>query len=182
MPIQHGRGRVPGIKIHDTRLLRLLEVLLPAGTQITGWRSRQMHEAVLTAYGLSEPSYTLTQLRYDLRKLKAHGLVERLSRSYNYRLTSKGIRVAVMLLLFHKRVCGPLAHSLFAPQTGREPETAHQTRSRLPQSRRFGATLRRSAGGVNSENKILRLAGLASSLDSDFRGGHEPGRGFERHL
>ena len=122
MPIQHGRGRVPGIKIHDTRLLRLLEVLLPAGTQITGWRSRQMHEAVLTAYGLSEPSYTLTQLRYDLRKLKAHGLVERLSRSYNYRLTSKGIRVAVMLLLFHKRVCGPLAHSLFAPRPAESPK------------------------------------------------------------
>ena len=125
LPIQHGRGRVPGIRhqeIHDTRLLRLLEVLLPAGTQITGWRSRQMHEAVLTAYGLSEPSYTLTQLRYDLRKLKAHGLVERLSRSYNYRLTSKGIRVAVMLLLFHKRVCGPLAHSLFAPRPAESPK------------------------------------------------------------
>ena len=34
--MQHGRGRVPGIKIHDTRLLGLLEVLLPVGTQITG--------------------------------------------------------------------------------------------------------------------------------------------------
>ena len=122
LPIQHGRSRVPGIKIHDTRLLRLLEVLLPAGTQISGWRSRQRHEAVLTAYGLSEPSYTLTQLRYDRRKLKAHGLVERLSRSYNYRLTSKGIRVAVMLLLFHKRVCGPLAHSLFAPRPAESPQ------------------------------------------------------------
>ena len=122
LPIQHGRSRVPGIKIHDTRLLRLLEVLLHAGTQISGWRSRQRHEAVLTAYGLSEPSYTLTQLRYDRRKLKAPGLVERLSRSYNYRLTSKGIRVAVMLLLFHKRVCGPLAHSLFAPRPAESPQ------------------------------------------------------------
>ena len=122
LPMQHGRSRVPGIKIHDTRLLRLLEVLLPAGTQISGWRSRQRHEAVLTAYGLSEPSYTLTQLRYDRRKLKAPGLVERLSRSYDYRLTSKGIRVAVMLLLFHKRVCGPLAHSLFAPRPAESPQ------------------------------------------------------------
>ena len=38
LPIQHGRSRVPGIKIHDTRLLRLLEVLLPAGTQTGGRR------------------------------------------------------------------------------------------------------------------------------------------------
>ncbi len=114
LPIQLGRSRVPGIKIHDTRVLRLMEVLLHGGTQITGWRSRQMHEAVLDAYGLTEQTYTLGQLRYDLRKLKAHGLVERLGRSYCYRLTPKGIRVAVMFLLFHKRVCGPLAHSLFA--------------------------------------------------------------------
>ena len=114
LPIQLGRSRVPGIKIHDTRVLRLMEVLLHGGTQISGWRSRQMHEAVLAAYGLSEQSYTLGQLRYDLRKLKAHGLVERLGRSYRYRLTQKGVRVAVMFLLFHKRVCGPLAHSLFA--------------------------------------------------------------------
>ena len=54
LPIQLGRSRVPGIKIHDTRVLRLMEVLLHGGTQISGWRSRQMHEAVLEAYGLSE--------------------------------------------------------------------------------------------------------------------------------
>ena len=32
-------------------------------------------------------AYTLTQLRYDLRKMKAHGLVERIGRSYVYRLS-----------------------------------------------------------------------------------------------
>ena len=122
LPMQHGRGRVPGIKIHDTRLLGLLEVLLPVGTQITGWRSRPMHEAVLAAYGLNEQSHALTPLRYDLCKLKAHGLVERLGRSYCYRLTAKGIRVAVMFLLFHKRVRGPLAHSLFAPRPAESPQ------------------------------------------------------------
>jgi hypothetical protein len=127
LPIRLGRSRVPGVKIHDTRLLRLMEVLLHAGTQITGWRSRQMHEAVLAAYGLSPRSYTLTQLRYDLRKLKAHGLVERLDRSYSYRFTAKGLRVAVMFLLFHKRVCGPLAHSLF----GQGPAETSRPRTKV---------------------------------------------------
>jgi len=73
-----------------------------------------MHEAVLEAYGLREQTCTLGQLRYDPRKLKAHGLAERLGRGYCYRLTSQGIRAAVMFLLFHKRVRGPSAHSLFA--------------------------------------------------------------------
>ena len=40
LPIQLGRSRVPGIKIHDTRVLRLTEVLLHGGTQISGWRSQ----------------------------------------------------------------------------------------------------------------------------------------------
>lgn len=45
--------------------------------------------------------------------MKAHGLLEREGRRYCYRLTAKGIRVATMFVLFHKRVCGPLAHTLF---------------------------------------------------------------------
>ncbi len=52
------------IKIHHRRMIRLLEVQLHAGTQITGWRSRDIHRAVLEAFALSEQDYTLTQARY----------------------------------------------------------------------------------------------------------------------
>jgi len=45
--------------------------------------------------------------------MKAHGLREREGRRYGYRLTDKGTRVAALFILFHKRVCGPLAHTLF---------------------------------------------------------------------
>jgi len=45
--------------------------------------------------------------------LKAHGLLERIGRTYAYRLTDKGIRAGALFILFHRRVCGPLAHSLF---------------------------------------------------------------------
>jgi hypothetical protein len=34
-------------------------------------------------------------------------------RHYSYRLTSKGVKVAAMFVLLHKRVCGPLASILF---------------------------------------------------------------------
>ena len=62
---------------------------------------------------MSAKTYTLTQLRYDLRKMKAHGLLERQAGSYLYTLTDKGTKAALMFILFHKRVCGPLANSLF---------------------------------------------------------------------
>jgi hypothetical protein len=45
--------------------------------------------------------------------MKGHGLLERQGRRYCYRLTEKGRRAAAMFVLFHKRVCGPLANSLF---------------------------------------------------------------------
>src|SRR5207248_11338937 len=38
LPVTVGKTKVPAIKIHDTRLLRLMEALLHEGTQIHGWR------------------------------------------------------------------------------------------------------------------------------------------------
>jgi len=94
-------------------MMRLIEVLLHGGAQLGGWRTAQIHEAIRFAFELSAHTYTLNQLRYDLRKMKGHGLLERDGRRYCYRLTDKGKRVAAMFVLFHKRICGPLANSLF---------------------------------------------------------------------
>jgi len=106
-------AKIPGIKIQDTRMMRLMELLLHGGSPLGGWRTVQIHEAIRTAFALSTDVYTLTQLRYDLRKMKGHGLLERDGKRYCYRLTDKGKRVAAMFVLFHQRVCGPLANSLF---------------------------------------------------------------------
>lgn len=112
-PIVLGRSRIPGIKIHDTRLIRLLEVLLHTGSRISGWRTADIHQAILDSYGLAPQDYRLSHVRYDLRKLTGHGLLQRDGRRYAYRLTDKGAKVALLMVLFHKRICGPLAHSLF---------------------------------------------------------------------
>jgi hypothetical protein len=97
-------------------MLRLMEVLLHAGTTVLGWRTANIHQAILTSFGLAPATYTLTQLRYDLRKMKAHGLLQRDGRRYAYRLTDKGTRGALLFVFFHQRVCGPLANSLFQPR------------------------------------------------------------------
>jgi len=76
----------------------------------------QIHDAVLTAFQLSAARYRLNQLRYDLRKMKAHGLIERDGKRYAYQLTGKGTKVALTFVLFHQRLCGPLANSLFHHQ------------------------------------------------------------------
>jgi hypothetical protein len=127
LPVTIGSVRYAGIKIHETRVIRLLEVLFHAGTNLGGSTARQIHQAVLTTFRLSEKSYGLNQLRYDLRKLKAHGLLERDGSRYAYRLTAKGVQVALLFLFFHKRLCGPLANSRFHHQ----PEPTHRPNSKL---------------------------------------------------
>jgi hypothetical protein len=129
LPIMSGRVRVPGIRIHDTRMIRLMEILLHAGTKLGGWRTAEIHQAILATFSLKAENYTLTQLRYDLRKMKAHGLVERDGKRYAYRLTAKGNKVALLFVLFHKRVCGPLANSLFnaPPHPESKPATKIET-------------------------------------------------------
>lgn len=127
LPITVGAVRYPGIKIHDTRVIRLLEVLLHGGSHLGGWTAKQIHHAVLISFHLPDSAYGLNQLRYDLRKLKGHGLLQRDGSRYAYRLTTKGVQVALLLLFFHKRLCGPLANSRFHHR----PDPAHQPPSRL---------------------------------------------------
>jgi hypothetical protein len=46
--------RYPGIKIHDTHVIRLLEVLLHGSTHVGGWTAREIH-AVLTSFDSPTP-------------------------------------------------------------------------------------------------------------------------------
>lgn len=127
LPITIGPVRYPGIKVQHTRIIRLLEVLLHGSTQLGGWTAKEIHQAVLTTFNLSDKAYCLNQLRYDLRKLKGHGLLERDGNRYAYRLTLKGVQVALLFLFFHKRLCGPLANSRFHLR----PNPEHRPDSRL---------------------------------------------------
>jgi hypothetical protein len=53
--------------------------------------------------------------------------------AYTYRLTDKGVKVALLFLFFHKRLCGPLASNLFHHRRQGTPQSS--TGSRLSQSR-----------------------------------------------
>jgi hypothetical protein len=132
LAIPCGHTKVPGIKIQDTRMIRLMEVLLHGGTTVVGRRTADIHQALLTSFGLAAERHTLTQLRYDLRKMKAHGLLERDGRRYAYQLTAKGIRVALLFVLFTNESVdlSPTASSRVGRQVRSPP-----ARSKPPTSR-----------------------------------------------
>jgi hypothetical protein len=102
-----------------------MELFLHSGASVTSWRIHDLHQTLLKRFGLSPKAYTLTQLRYDLRKMKAHDLIQRDAQHYSYHLTEKGIKVCLLFVLFYKRVCGPLANSLFhyQPAPVKQPKT-----------------------------------------------------------
>lgn len=113
-PVTQGKTKVAGIKLENTRLMRLLELLMRgAGGHFRKWTTAGMHEAILEAYDLRLKDYTLTQLRYDVRKLRLHGLIERVPKSYAYRFTDKGAKLSILLVQLRKRLYGPLAFGLF---------------------------------------------------------------------
>lgn len=112
-PVVHGKTKIPGIKLHDKRIIRLMEILLHSGGSLGCWKTRDIHNSILKKHRLNEGDYTINQLRYDIRKLKAHGIIERIEHTITYRMTEFGKKVCLHFILFHNKIYGPIANSLF---------------------------------------------------------------------
>jgi hypothetical protein len=111
--ITTGKTKVAGIKLENQRLMRLLEVLLQkAAGELRLFTSACLYAIVSDQYHLKPSDYTINQLRYDLRKLRAHGLIERIPHSYDYRLSHNGHKIALLMVQLRRRLYGPLAYGL----------------------------------------------------------------------
>ena len=108
-PTLVGQRRVPGLKLHDDRVIRLLQTLLHPAGFARDWTTRELHARVLAQHRLADTDYRLSQLRYDLAKLRAKGVVQRLGRTRRYRLTQSGAKIGVLLVKLRARLLGPLA-------------------------------------------------------------------------
>lgn len=82
------------------------------------------------ALGCSPAEYTLASLRYDLSKLRAKGLVEKVPHSRRYRLLPQGYSVCLVFLKLFERVYTPLAAGLLRPFSG-DVHLKAQKRSQL---------------------------------------------------
>jgi len=112
-PVIQGQTKVAGIKLEHTRVMRLLEALLhKANGNLRTWTTARLHHAILDLFGLKPADYSLLQLRYDLRKLRVHGLIERIPHTYYYRFHSNGLKQALLLVQLRRRIYGPLAFGL----------------------------------------------------------------------
>jgi hypothetical protein len=116
-PTLVGQRRIPGLKLHDDRVIRVLETLLHPGGFVHDWTTRELHTRVVARHPLTTEDYRLSQLRYDLSKLRAKGLVERIGKTRRYRLTPLGLKLGVLLVKLRMRLLGPLASLIQQPNT-----------------------------------------------------------------
>jgi hypothetical protein len=115
-PTLIGQRRIPGLKLHDDRVIRLLETLLHPGGFVRDWTTRELHTRVVARHQLADDGYRLSQLRYDLNKLRAKRLVQRLGRTRRYQLTPLGLKLGVVLVKLRTRFLGPLVSLIQHPQ------------------------------------------------------------------
>jgi hypothetical protein len=64
---------------------------------------------------VSTADYPLSSLRYDLSKLRAKGLVEKLPHARRYRLLPHGYQICVVYLKLFERLYAPLTAGILEP-------------------------------------------------------------------
>jgi hypothetical protein len=97
--------RTGALRFGDQRAMALAGALCTTLHAVTGFSNKSLRGHVA---GLLGREYTRSQMSYDLRRLRLHGLIRRLPHSNRYLLTSEGIRVAVFYSKLQNRLLRPL--------------------------------------------------------------------------
>jgi hypothetical protein len=105
--------RAPGLHFDDHRVLALLQVLCLFLTLPEGFRNASRREWMAQALGIPGHAYSPGRMIYDLRRLRLHGLIERLPHSQRYRVTDMGQRVALFFTKVHSRILRPGLSQVF---------------------------------------------------------------------
>ena len=123
---EHGT-RVPGLRIGQQRSHALLAALQLFRLQPAGFRNAELRTLLAQLRGLPADAVSTGQMTYDLRRLRTHGLIERVPHSHRYRVTDTGLHTAMLLTRVHERLLPTaLAHLLDAtPARGPLRTAAH---------------------------------------------------------
>jgi len=147
--------RVPGLKLDHPRLLAVMHALVRfshIAAQNT-FTTPELYADTVTALDASSRQYSLASLRYDLSKLRAKGLVEKVPKSRRYRLLPKGYSICLLFLKLFERIYAPLTAGLMAPLAG-DSKLQHQKRSQLD---------RLYQRVVDDLNKLMLAVGLKTA-------------------
>ncbi len=93
-PIQVEERRVSGLRFGDGRVQALLSAVLLFVFVANGFSAKDLRPKLAALLGLRADQLSAGRLTYDLRRLRLHGLIERVAGTHRYRLTKRGIQIA----------------------------------------------------------------------------------------
>jgi hypothetical protein len=135
LPSQVGRSRVAGIDVNRPRTVAVLQAVLALSTIPRGLSSREVAAKVRELTRQSDAEYGPRQASYDLKKLRAKGLVERVAKSRRYAPTEPGLRTMAAVAIVREQVLKPI----LAKACQREPHPPLPPENRGPLENHYEA-------------------------------------------
>jgi hypothetical protein len=94
-PLTVNGQRAPAIRFGDQTIQALLQALLVLSILSPGFKQKDLRERFAQLLDLAPSTMTQGKMTYQLRRLRLHGLIERLPRKHQYRVTPFGVRLAL---------------------------------------------------------------------------------------
>jgi len=112
--------RIPGLKLDHARQLAVMNSLVRFSHVAAGdtFTTAELQAAAAEALRIPVEKLLLGGLRYELWKLRAKSLVEKLPHSRRYRLLPNGYRICLLFLKLFDKIYAPLAAGLLHPYPG----------------------------------------------------------------
>ena len=107
-PILVHDQRAAGLRFGDRRVHALMHGLCLFALAPTGFRHREFRQHVAQLQGRDPDTYSTGAMTYDLRRLRLHGLIERVPRSHRYRITPTGAHIAILYARLYTRALRPV--------------------------------------------------------------------------
>jgi len=127
-PYNREGQRTGALRFGDIRAMALAGALSVVVHAVTGFTNKSLRSLVA---GLLGQDYTASQMTYDLRRLRLHGLIRRLPHTNTYSTTREGLRVALFYTKVHDRVLRPLVAAADHPPAPTELRRALATIDRV---------------------------------------------------
>src|SRR5499426_847258 len=106
-PVRVNDQRAAGLRFGDRRVHALMHALCLFALAPTGFRHRELRDHVAQLQSREPDLYPAGSMTYDLRRLRLHGLIERVPRSHRYRITPAGAKVAMFYARLYARALRP---------------------------------------------------------------------------
>jgi hypothetical protein len=106
-PVVVNGQRGSALRFADPLVQALLGALLVFRLLPRGFSNRELREHWAPLLGKKPQSITQGQMTYHLRRLRLHGLIERLPKTHRYRVTGDGWRIALFCTRIYNRVLRP---------------------------------------------------------------------------